>query len=244
MNETTIRQLVDLNRLFYQTFALQFSATRERLQPGVRRIAEDLPSNVRILDIGSGNGELWRFLDNQGHMGEYVGLDFSVELLREARDRAAEESQGPGTAVFRQADLADEDWAEVLSDERFDIALVFAVLHHLPGKSLRTRVMQQLHGLLEPDSRVYLSNWRFLESERLRRRIQPWGRIGLSSDDVEPGDYLLDWRRGGYALRYVHHFSEAELNDLAIRTGFRVIQTFFSDGENGRLAIYQEWGIV
>ena len=28
---------------------------------------------------------------------------------------------------------------------------------------------------------------------------------------LEPGDYLLDWRRGTRALRYVHHYDPAEL---------------------------------
>jgi hypothetical protein len=32
--------------------------------------------------------------------------------------------------------------------------------------------------------------------------------VGLSANDVDPGDYLLDWRSGGEGLRYIHHFSE------------------------------------
>jgi hypothetical protein len=38
VNPTTISLLLDLNRQFYQTFAIPFSATRHRLQPGVLRI--------------------------------------------------------------------------------------------------------------------------------------------------------------------------------------------------------------
>ena len=243
MNEATARKLLDLNRLFYQTFALQFSATRGRIQPGVQRVVEKLPLDARVLDVGCGNGELWRFLQTQGYRGEYVGVDFSVELLQEARKRA-EEGNGPGGAFFFQADLAKEGWTERLPDGRFDIALAFAVLHHLPGEQLRMQAMRQVHELLKPDARLFLSNWQFLKSERLRNRIQPWERIHLTSEDVEPGDHLLDWRRGGYALRYVHHFSEAELGSLAQATGFRVLDTFYSDGKGGRLGIYQEWGIV
>ncbi len=58
---------------------------------------------------------------------------------------------------------------------------------------------------------------------------------------MDPGDYLLDWRRGGEGLRYVHHFSPEELAELAAETGFRVLETFWSDGEGGNLGLYQVW---
>jgi hypothetical protein len=80
-----------------------------------------------------------------------------------------------------------------------------------------------------------------MNSPRLRARIRPWKTIDLSDDEVEPGDYLLDWRRGGYGLRYVHHFDEGELSILADEAGFEVRETFYSDGENSRLGLYQVW---
>ena len=88
-----------------------------------------------------------------------------------------------------------------------------------------------------------LSNWQFLNSPRWQVRIQPWERVGLTASDVGPDDYLLDWRRGGEGLRYVHHFSEAELAALAEGAGFEVVETFFSDGAEGNLGIYQVWTI-
>jgi hypothetical protein len=42
-------------------------------------------------------------------------------------------------------------------------------------------------------------------------------------------------------LRYVHHFSETELEQLAEAAGFEVIESFLSDGENNRLGLYQVW---
>jgi hypothetical protein len=89
--------------------------------------------------------------------------------------------------------------------------------------------------------RLYLSHWQFLSSPRLRARVLPWESAGISESDVDPGDYLLDWRQGGYALRYVHHFSEEELAVLAEETGFQARETFLSDGEGGVLGLYQVW---
>jgi hypothetical protein len=42
-------------------------------------------------------------------------------------------------------------------------------------------------------------------------------------------------------LRYAHHFSAEELGQLAAKTGFSVEESFLSDGENGRLGLYQTW---
>jgi hypothetical protein len=96
--------------------------------------------------------------------------------------------------------------------------------------------------LLADGGRLALSAWQFLASPRFAARIQPWERIGVSPEDVDPGDTLLDWRSGGEGLRYVHQFSEDELYQLADRAGFRVIETFRSDGEGGKSGLYQIWG--
>jgi len=61
---------------------------------------------------------------------------------------------------------------------------------------------------------------------------------------VDAGDYLLDWRSGGEGLRYVHHFGEAELRELAATTGFQVKEVFYSDGETGNLGLYQVWEAI
>ena len=86
-----------------------------------------------------------------------------------------------------------------------------------------------------------MSNWQFLSSEKLKSRIQDWEKAGLSPVQVDEDDYLLDWRAGGPGLRYVHHFSEAELRALAAASGFQVTETFYSDGRNHRLGLYQVW---
>src|SRR5574341_200472 len=88
------------------------------------------------------------------------------------------------------------------------------------------------------------SEWQFLNSTRWRGRIQPWELIGLEAGEVDTGDTLLDWRSGGHGLRYVHHFNEDELANLAGGSGFQVSETFYSDGEGGRLGLYQVWKAI
>ena len=233
MNPTTLSRLLDLNRQFYQTFALPFSATRSHLQPGVLRILEQISLSDSLLDLGCGNGELARHLARNGYTGNYTGLDFSSALLAQAA------AGQPPHFRFLQVDLSSPTWDASLEGCHTDIILAFAVLHHLPGEELRRLLLRKVRSLLSPGGRFIHSEWQFLNSPRLKARVQPWEAIGLSQPEVDPGDYLLDWRQGGQGLRYVHHFSEPELIGLAERTGFEIVESFLSDGENGRLGLYQ-----
>jgi tRNA (uracil-5-)-methyltransferase TRM9 len=123
----------------------------------------------------------------------------------------------------------------------FDTVFCFALLHHIPASELRLSLLRKVHELLKPGGCLFLSNWQFLNSPRWKARIQPWDMIGLKPIDLDANDYLLDWRRGGTGLRYVHYFDFTELETLAKAAGFEIIETFYSDGENKRMSIYQTW---
>jgi SAM-dependent methyltransferase len=239
MDAAIAQRLVELNRQFYQTFGADFSATRRRLQPGVKKVLGTVSPDDPILDLGCGNGELARLLAGRGQRASYTGLDFSLPLLREAGGL-------PAHFVFIEADLTG-DWEVRFRDsanQRFNVITAFATLHHIPSETLRLQLLEKVHTVLEPKGRFIHSNWQFLNSEKLKARIQPWERVGLSAVDVDENDYLLDWRRGGEGLRYVHHFDEAELNAMATASGFQVREMFRSDGENGQLGLYQIWEVT
>lgn len=238
MKPEIAQRLIELNRRFYTDFGEAFSVTRGRIQPGVRRVLDSLNGDETILDLGCGNGELARTLARDGHRGAYLGLDFSLALLKEA---------GPApkgfSAEFREIDLIKLSVDTVQSSVNNDWSLItaFAVLHHIPSLSLRLNILKAVHELLAEGGRFIHSNWQFLNSARLRQRVREWSEAGLAEAEVDPGDYLLDWRSGGEGLRYVHQFSERELAELAESSGFRIDDTFYSDGKEGNLAIYQEW---
>ena len=237
MNDETASRLLDLNRRFYQTFANQFSQTRHRLQPGVKRVLQTVEMEGRILDLGCGNGELGRELARRGFRGYYVGADSAPGFLSVAEKNIPEDLQ----ACLLQADLASPDWDKILPFASFEFIMAFAVLHHLPGEKLRRQVLEKVSALLVSGGCFVHSEWQFLNSPRLTNRIQAWEKIGLSASEVDGGDYLLDWRRGGYGLRYVHSFTPGELETLAEETGFRIVDAFYADGESGDLGLYQVW---
>jgi 2-polyprenyl-3-methyl-5-hydroxy-6-metoxy-1,4-benzoquinol methylase len=197
-----------------------------------------LKGDESILDLGCGNGELARELARRGHSGPYLGVDFGLPLLRDAG------VQPDGfSARFVQADLTT---LSAFSDQLsvpggWSVITAFAVLHHIPSMELRLNILRVAYQLLRIDGIFVHSNWQFLNSERLKERIQPWESAQISGSEVDPSDYLLDWRSEGTGLRYVHHFDESELNELAKASHFRIIDTFHSDGRGDNLGLYQIW---
>lgn len=235
MNQTTAERLLAVNREFYERFGSQFSATRQRLQPGVKKILDAIRADESVLDLGCGNGNFLRELARRGHKAPLLGVDFSLPLLRDAESSSGVE--------FREVDITK---LSVISDQllmtdNWSLMTSFATLHHIPSSELRLGILKTVRKLLKDDGRFILSNWQFLNSAKLRARIQPWERVGLTAGDVDEGDYLLDWRSGGEGLRYAHQFSAEELSALAEQAGMRVVDSFLSDGEGGNLGLYQVW---
>jgi len=243
MKKVTHNKLLEINQQFYAHYAPSFSATRGRVQPGVRRLMKHMDREAVILDVGCGNGTLAQALDASGYSGQYLGLDMSEELLGDAANGL--EERGDGTYQFRQVDLADPEWNKLVPGHPFDCLVCFAVLHHIPGKDLREQTVKNFARLIATKGWTALSVWQWQNSPRLRKRVHPWSEVGLDEEELDHGDVLLDWRAGEtVGLRYVHTFDEEELSALAHNAGFRVQETFYSDGKTGDLALYQVWQLA
>ncbi len=234
MDKAVQDQLRQLNRRFYAAHGADFAATRQGPQPGWHRIIAHFPPVCQVLDLGCGNGRLAVFLDERLQQVRYVGVDVEACLLDQARRRTA--GLRRTQATFWQLDLSIPGWERTLGFESFDVVLALALLHHLPGREARAAFLAAAARCLRPDGVLILSTWRFSHVPRLRRKIVPWERIGLTRADVEPGDYLLTWQQTG--LRYVHECDEAEIAELAAAAGLRVCESFRADGREGDLALY------
>lgn len=236
MNDATVDRLLALNREFYATFAEHFAASRSVSDPALTSILPYLPRGARVLDVGCGNGRLALLLDQERPGSSYVGVDAIPELIGEAQ---AQTDQLAHTDVtFRVLDVTQRGWARELSGQLFDCAVALALVHHIPGFDLRARVLRGIGSLLKPEGYAILSTWRFLAHERLRRKIVDWDEVGIDEDELEPGDYLLDWRRGGRGLRYCHLVDEEEVEQLAAASGFAVRVTFRAGGREGDLSLF------
>lgn len=253
-----VKRLLELNRKFYSRFSAEFSASRASERLNIEPFQKYLANEIHLLDAGCGNGRLAETLERAGYALDYVGVDASPELIA-----LAEKQRGALKRIranFRVLDLTAPRWSESLRDAApFDVIIALAVLHHIPSFELRGQVLREIHALLKPNGIFIMSNWQFLNNERLRKKIVPWEKLeignwklevgdgrpetdsrqlitdnwSLITDDwgLETGDYLLDWKRGGVGYRYVHLLDQAEVQRLAHASGFQVVEQFLADAD-------------
>jgi tRNA (uracil-5-)-methyltransferase TRM9 len=251
MKPEIIFRLQSINQEFYQTFSQSFASTRKRIQPGIRKILQEIPKLGSWLDIGCGSGTLAAEWMRQERQGLYLGIDFSPNLIAEAQKAIFEIHPSEGLEVqFAAADITCNGWQNPYTEISWDGAICFAVLHHIPGAEQRQKLCAAIAKLLGKNKRLYLSVWQVRNSPRLVERIQPWETAGINQAELEGGDVLMDWRaenkteKQSAGLRYVHLFSADELRSLAKFSGFEVIDSFYSDGKEGNLGLYQAWRSV
>jgi SAM-dependent methyltransferase len=223
MDSATAAALDAINREFYATVAPEFSASRSRLNPGIGVALTGLEGVSTVLDAGCGDGRVglaWA----RGELPiewkpdcRYQGLDRSAELLR-AR------APWPGGLEPVQVDLTGP-WPP----GHFDLVCSFATLHHLPGRQARRQFLRRIGDALAPGGTWVVSVWQFLHLERYRKRIVNWTEVGIDETRLEPGDRLLDWRRGPRALRYVHHYDPDELAADCAAAGLKVDRQWVDD---------------
>jgi tRNA (uracil-5-)-methyltransferase TRM9 len=220
--------LVQLNRQFYDQFADSFVASRPAPLPGVERLLTYVPDDSALLDVGCGHGQLAMALHRMERRVHYVGVDASARLIEHARRLISQLQRTHITAQFIVLDVTQSDWTSHLPHSHYQTVALLALLHHIPGMDRRVELLRRAASCLTPDGAMLVSTWQFLRSERLRRRLQPWHLIGLRPEDVEPGDYLLDWQRDGRGLRYCALIDAAALDRLAEAAGLRIAEMFYA----------------
>jgi tRNA (uracil-5-)-methyltransferase TRM9 len=231
MDRDTIRRLNDLNKQFYETIAPDFHETRRESWPGwVQLLAhiQDHVGTLHVLDVGCGNGRFGAFLaEHFPNPIDYHGIDNNPQLLAFARQLLAEKVQ---SMMLTEQDIVEE----LKITGKYDLVVLFGVIHHMPGYQNRQELMSQLASYVAPGGLLVFAAWRFYEYERFRKRIIPW------SDDwnVERHDYLYDWQRGTTAVRYAHYVNDDEHLELIEATGLQEINTYRADGKSGDLNQY------
>jgi tRNA (uracil-5-)-methyltransferase TRM9 len=236
MDPATIERLLTLNREFYAAFAQPFAASRSPSDPALTCILPHIPQHARVLDLGCGNGRLALLLGRERPGTTYLGIDAVPELVQAARTQA--ETLTTISAEFRVADITRLGWSAGLCDRPFDRIAILAILHHIPTFGLRLKVLRESASLLASDGRLILSTWQFLDNERMRRKVVDWADASIAEEALEPGDYLLNWKREGQGLRYCHLVDEVEVERLAAESDLRVHETFRAGGREGDLSLF------
>ncbi len=229
MKPEVAAQLIALNHTFYTQFGTAFAVSRRRPWTGFGRLAQALPQPCdRFLDVGCGTGRLGQYLLEANAIATYIGVDFSAPLLAAGPQHKA--------MTYFQRDIT---MPGVLADLGYFAGMAcVATMQHIPGAARRAQLLREMAVQLEPGGRLILVNWQFMDSDRQRRKLLPWSAVGLTGSDVEPGDYLLSWQRGGAGRRYVSLIDAAATEVLAASAELQIIDQFRADGREGDLNLY------
>jgi SAM-dependent methyltransferase len=250
VDRETADALAAINRAFYRERAEEFGATREDPWPGWQRVlecleAQPLPEPLRVLDLGCGNGRFASFLDQ--HLAtrrrafRYVGVDASEALLERARRLAL--------SVGR-VELVRADWVETAPERAlpagpFSLAVLFGVLHHVPGRARRRALVTAAARRLGAGGLLALSTWQFQAHGRFRRRLVAWDDYNrraarpIDPAELEPGDHLLRWGDADAGIvRYCHFANVEETDALTEGLDLERVDAFRADGREGDLNRY------
>lgn len=210
--------LVEHNRLAYNTIARHFSATRNRVWPEFKEFSAYLRNGQRILDWGCGNGRLLGFIQNFSRL-EYWGIDQSAELLKQAR-RLNKPAIADGQAHF----FSNANKEKIFPACYFDIVFMVASFFHLPDETSRLALLKKTFNELKPGGRLIMVLWN-LGSTWAAKKKKDW-------KELSENDWLIPWKNPAgdvLADRYYHHFTPSEITRLLTTRGFSVEKLHYSE---------------
>jgi tRNA (uracil-5-)-methyltransferase TRM9 len=165
-----------------------------------------------VLDIGCGNGRFLEEAINKNFQHKaYLWIDNSVWMIIEARK------------LHPNNDF-EVIWMQDLSQisETFDSLLFLASFHHIETRAERIQVLKDAKQIVQPNGRIYLTNWNLLDQPRYKQGHR-WN-----------GDF--DIKIGAFS-RYYHGFTTQELVDIFRETGYKIIENRVFEGGRNFLSI-------
>jgi len=209
-------KLLAQTRENYDDFAASFSQTRSYIPENIAALLKDFArQGDRVLDIGCGNGRLCPFFESK--KTNYCGIDVSSALIEIAGRKHP-------SADFAVADALNLPFAAGV----FNLAVSWAVLHHIPSEEYRRDFFREALRVLKPGGRFVVAVWDLRlktmvqkkQWRRLKGFLKSQAKIMLGLQKLDRGDFFISWQNK--YQRYHHAFSLPELERAAKSAGFEI----------------------
>ena len=236
MNKESAKRILKETPEIYNQIAEDFSDTRGKWWQGFGDFAKYVKDGGKVLDVGCGNGRMAQIF--AGKKIEYLGLDNSKELIQIAQERYASQPD----YKFAVADAL----ALELPEAGFDLILMIAVLHHIPTRQGRQKIINDLYRALKPGGHVVISNWNLFKiGGRKKFRYFPYlfdWRFKASRGVRGLADAFVPWKadlpKADWQARYIHSFGRREMARLMKSAGFKIESNYFYSKSRGRTNIF------
>ncbi len=129
-----------------------------------------------------------------------------------------------------------------------DLTVCFGFMHHVPGVALRCALLHELVETTSPGGIIAISFWRFMDDDRLARKATEAACLaseqspfpGYDPASLDKNDHFLGWQHDPSPLRYCHHFTNAEIDELVASVSGKAkeVLRYDADGASGTLNRY------
>ncbi len=223
MDKAIQKKLLAIVKNNYQQIAHEFSLTRDKaLWPELLKLCELVKENDNVLDVGCGNGRLWHALRNKNI--KYLGVDNCSKLIQLAKEKYSQDN-----VSFLVGDILG---LNNIPNNNFDIIFCVAVLHHIPGKNLRIKALQNLKNKIKENGKIVITVWNLWNSSKHKNLIIKFALLKLlGKNKMDFGDIIFDWKGKQSSQRYYHAFTKKELIELAKKANLQ-IEKIYKDTYN------------
>ncbi len=224
-----------------------------------------------VLDLACGNGRFYHFLKENfpDTSFTYLGVDSNQKLLdlaktstkltkyppalAEAKQLRAGKIQNnnPKSKIYNLKFVKLDIVSSLINNDDLNLpptnlVVAFGLLHHIPSFSLRLKLINTLTKALQPKGVLVVSFWQFVEVKRLKKKVVPLKTVKqlypkLNLSDLEENDYFLGWQDKTQVVRYAHHFSKKELDQLINKVPLKITGRFQADGKEEKANQYLVW---
>lgn len=208
------QDLIKLTQKGYNQIAAQFSQTRNYLWKDLEIFNEYIKKGDKILDVGCGNGRFLDFLKDKKI--EYLGIDYSENLIKQARERCPDKN-------FLVENFLEKREKKGEKRVKYDVIVALAVLNHIPNKKLQLKFLENLKQNLKPNGYILMTNWNLFN---FKNKKNIWRSF---SEFLRLGGRLTTWKSGNKSGNLFYYaFTLRKLKKLAKKVGFKVEHNFYS----------------
>lgn len=160
----------------------------------------EIKQGETVLDLGSGAGfDCFLAAKKVGPGGKVIGVDMAEEMVTRAEANA--QKLGYNNVEFKLADIENLP----LADNSVDLAISNCVINLAPDKA---KVFKEVHRVLKPGGRLYLSDIVLLENLSQEQRENEELIAGCVGGALLKDDYLKTIKEAGFAVRILDEDKE------------------------------------